>query len=720
MSEFGNDAAVEAMRLMTDIIKDFLKYIVETRERRLQRELHKLQVETKKTQLTQTQKELYEKRKKEIVDKNRGYINLKKLLNSGEKIRMAATKMSLEDQKIFQHYAKIMGLSYSFVTDKKVLDELTESREKLKQIDIKAKAEGLTQEDVDLRDNLHERISELESRKHEKIIVIRDKDLPMLLDITNRMCAEIELQAVNTKIDSVVNDEIVTEKGNHYDCKETNLEDAVKGIFEREDITKPVYILDSQNPDTYIITSTQIQKPYNKERTDYISTTCTVVNNGVEQKSKEFAHGRFTRNTDFSGNNTTEAGNKHWQNMREEIATVSGFSGKAIVFSDGEQFESYRQEMREKIKENQVEISNLKENKKEIVEKNINDYNESLVEEQPQVWVKEDVVEDNSINFDRAVFAVTNKTGKMYIVDAVDPEKYIEANTSTHIEFDTNEGTSIYHKTVYTVMNHGLKQECSLMPDKEFVCASINDSNGASSNGDKWKSIKREMYEKSDFSDSLFVLSNKRMFERFQECFSEQMQTFQMYKNEVFNSTKEYQIGNEIFEFKNYNPLINHLKQQLNDNGYVISDNRLFDRSGNEVVKESPVLEQKVAYNQFEIIFNYEKTSELQNLAAMQIAEHNEQKIGSIKENFLNLEEQRTLLEKDLYKLKGIQAYKEVENREVNEVETPEKKGVRSQSEWEQEINKQKIQSRTEQKTHVKDNRDTDMMKSMTMEKERN
>lgn len=80
MSEFGNDAAVEAMRLMTDIIKDFLKYIVETRERRLQRELHKLQVETKKTQLTQTQKELYEKRKKEIVDKNRGYINLKKLL----------------------------------------------------------------------------------------------------------------------------------------------------------------------------------------------------------------------------------------------------------------------------------------------------------------------------------------------------------------------------------------------------------------------------------------------------------------------------------------------------------------------------------------------------------------------------------------------------------------------------------------------------------------
>ena len=158
----------------------------------------------------------------------------------------------------------------------------------------------------------------------------------------------------------------------------------------------------------------------------------------------------------------------------------------------------------------------------------------------------------------------------------------------------------------------------------------------------------------------------------------------------------------------------------MNDNGYVIRDNRLFDRSGNEVVKESPVLEQKVAYNQFEIIFNYEKTSELQNLAAMQIAEHNEQKIGSIKENFLNLEEQRTLLEKDLYKLKGIQAYKEVENREVNEVETPEKKGVRSQSEWEQEINKQKIQSRTEQKTHVKDNRDTDMMKSMTMEKERN
>ena len=58
--------------------------------------------------------------------------------------------------------------------------------------------------------------------------------------------------------------------------------------------------------------------------------------------------------------------------------------------------------------------------------------------------MKEDVVEDNSINFDRAVFAVTNKTGKMYIVDAVDPEKYIEANTSTHIDFVTNEGTSIY------------------------------------------------------------------------------------------------------------------------------------------------------------------------------------------------------------------------------------------------------------------------------------
>ena len=104
----------------------------------------------------------------------------------------------------------------------------------------------------------------------------------------------------------------------------------------------------------------------------------------------------------------------------------------------------------------------------------------------------------------------------------------------------------------------------------------------------------------------------------------------------------------------------------------------------------------------------------------MQIAEHNEQKIGSIKENFLNLEEQRTLLEKDLYKLKGIQAYKEVENSEVNEVETSQKKRVRSQSEWEQEINKQKIQSRTEQKTHVKDNRDTDMVKPITMEKERN
>lgn len=533
MGELENDAASVAMRIIADTMQEMIKYLLEYRERSLEKQLNKLKI-------SEMKKDIIQKERREIVDKNRGYISLKKLFNSGEKLRVAATNISVKNQKEFQRYAKLYGLSYSFISDKRIISSLNEKKKQLSELGEKARTEGLTKEDVELRNNLREQIEELENRKQEKIIIVREKDLPVLLDITNRMCGDIKLENIESEIDNIINSG--NEIANYNTARVMDIEKAVLSVTQREDITKPLYILDSKDPDTYIKTTAKVlQQTENGETHDYVSTTYEVCNHGILQECNEFSHKKFIRNTDFNGNNTSRAGEEHWNNMQIEIKDKSGFSGKAIVFDNEQEFETYRNKLQQNIKQDKDKLNELEEAGQDIIKEEANLYNESISDEElskVENQINEEKKEEHFIPTQRimkreeAILSVTQRediTKPLYILDSKDQDTYIKTTAEVLQQIqETQDGeteTRNYVSTTYEVCNHGVLQKCNEFSHKKFIHNTDFSGNNTSRAGEEhWDNMQIEIKNKSGLSDEVIVFDNEQEFEDYRDDLSKNMQ----------------------------------------------------------------------------------------------------------------------------------------------------------------------------------------------------
>lgn len=124
--------------------------------------------------------------------------------------------------------------------------------------------------------------------------------------------------------------------------KKNSLDEVIDNITKDKHLSKePIVIADSNNLNNYIIVSKGFE-PYDERM--YLKTEYVVFNDGKKQKCDEFNHGNFWHFSQASGDNSSELGSEHWDNVRREIKEKSGISGSVLLFKGTAEFEKYKKE----------------------------------------------------------------------------------------------------------------------------------------------------------------------------------------------------------------------------------------------------------------------------------------------------------------------------------------------------------------------------------------
>lgn len=392
MSEFGNDTANATLRLTTKTIEELfklLKFLMDRNDKKVDKKL-------KKEQLKQIKNGKDKDLAKEYLNNKRGYVRLKKLLNAGEKLIPIATPMTREQLERFNKFAKISGVPFASISNQRINEEIKEIEKELIKLVQESRTSGLTKEQIKQRDELQRKMKELNEKQQERIVIIRQKDLELVKEITDRMNAEIQLNDINKEIQSIEskgmknlseeekerlsqlykerdnmingefdafndkNNEIVMDNIINEESKVSlDFEKAVARVTDRKYAEKPCYICERTNPENYmeVISSKEINPETKKE---FTNTEFIVFNDGVKQSCKEFAHGRFTHYSKKDGSNSTSYGDKHWDNMKKEMREKGGFTNDVLLFSSKESYLKYKEEF----KKTQEKITPTEEHKK--------------------------------------------------------------------------------------------------------------------------------------------------------------------------------------------------------------------------------------------------------------------------------------------------------------------------------------------------------------------
>ena len=285
-----------------------------------------------------------------------------------------AAEMTPAQLKEFNKYAKMEGVTYAVISNRKVLNELKQVKAQIKELEKKGELSPAEQEKYQ---KLNERLQELNKQKENRIIIIRAKDLEIVADITERMNQDIEFENVeqekeayeNAGMDNLSpedqkryqdlqekkesmeekefdsfndknNDKILTGTAEEPGWEEMNFEQALCRVTDRKYAKSSCFVCDRSDPDNYMeVSSIREKSPKGKS---FISTEYKVFHQGVEQKSEEFSNGKFTHYTNRKGKNTSSYSQKHWENMKVEIKEKGGFSNDVLIFSNKEDYLKYK------------------------------------------------------------------------------------------------------------------------------------------------------------------------------------------------------------------------------------------------------------------------------------------------------------------------------------------------------------------------------------------
>lgn len=374
MSEFGNETATATMKAgekTIDALMKLLKFIMERNDRKLSREYKKEQIKAMKERQGESLTD--------YLDKKRGLTRASKLFKSGERLIPISMPMSQQELARFNTFAKLEGITFTAVADKRVMEQLKAVKKELKSIEKDAEKQGYYTEEQQMRkEELLTQKNNLEKQRNNKIVIIRAKDLELVKDITERMNMEIQLDDINNELndlekkgtenftqeekaryedlqkekENILSEEFSKFNGENNDViyqssvdspqwEQMSFEKAINRVTERKYAENPCYCCERTNPDNYMeVTSEKLEH----EGRTFTNTEYKVFNDNIEQKCDEFAHGRFSHYSRNDGENSTTYGDKHWNNMKQEIKEKGNFSDDILIFSNKRDFEKYREE----------------------------------------------------------------------------------------------------------------------------------------------------------------------------------------------------------------------------------------------------------------------------------------------------------------------------------------------------------------------------------------
>ncbi len=377
MSEFGNETATAVLKFSTKAMEEFfklLKFIFERNERKLNKEIKKAQLEESKQKQSQLKREEKLEKRREWLSKKKGLINYKDLLKGGDALYPVGYQCSQKEIDRLSKLAKIEGVPFAILKNSVVLNRINEIEQELKTL----KKEGISEENQAKYNELQQELKELENRREEATIMVRGCDLERFKNLTDRLNKEIRLSDIDEKAkqyeakgeenlseeelkayeeikkerNEILRDEFDSFNENNNDAivasaegksfgEEMSFDMALARVTDREYATKPCYICERTNPDNYMQVISQ--KEISDEGKPFVNTEYKVFNQGQQQRSEEFSHGKFTHYTDSKGESTSSYGQKHWDNMKKEIKEKGGFSDDVLIFASKERYEEYKQ-----------------------------------------------------------------------------------------------------------------------------------------------------------------------------------------------------------------------------------------------------------------------------------------------------------------------------------------------------------------------------------------
>lgn len=116
---------------------------------------------------------------------------------------------------------------------------------------------------------------------------------------------------------------------------------ALSDVTERKDIRntdKKVIICDSTNLENYIEAFTYTKEQDGKT---FICSQYDLYVDGEKQRCDEFSHGEFTHYLDAKANNSSEVGDEHWNNMKQELKDKGHFNDNVLTFESEEDYKKY-------------------------------------------------------------------------------------------------------------------------------------------------------------------------------------------------------------------------------------------------------------------------------------------------------------------------------------------------------------------------------------------
>ena len=354
-----------------------------------------------------------------------GYVSMKKLIESGDKITPINFNqpLSKEQYKAFSKYAKRFGLNYSAVKNKG------------------------------------------EDGKNQMIVVVKEKDLRTVRDIIEKLNEDAKISIINNNIsdkeiqakliDEVfrdgcvsfndVKDDLVFEDVANRMKEDSKTFNVALNRFTERDYSRnePIYLCERTNPSKYIELTCNLDEFRGQEytRTDYV---VYKDNNEIMKASDK----KFENRPQY-----------YWVNLRKEMQVKGGFSDDVLMFYKKEEFENYKELYKEAL-----EKSSIKENEVDYGR----DYNGMVTQ------LKDKLNEQNVIfvgyNHETKNMSILDADTKQPILTDTVENQYKNAISKNYVQQIHN------YETLSKLQNSSslLKQECARYEDMIHVNSQTN------------------------------------------------------------------------------------------------------------------------------------------------------------------------------------------------------------------------------------------------------
>lgn len=320
------------------------------------------------------------------INMQSGKIDNKLLSQSKEPLHPIAVKLNYNELMKLHKYAKIYGYPFSAIGSGVKPKQVKSLKQELKKLTELAKKEGLTEQQVELYKELNKKIEILSKERDDYTIIVREKDLSLIKESTDRMNEDIKLNDIDKEIEELENKEdrtpaeeavlenlkkekedvlkssisdfnkesadiIFNDVCNNMQSRSLSFDRALNRFTDRDfSSEQATYVCERTNPNSYIEMKSSLAeyKGYEYTKTDY-----EVYNNGIRQIADERLRkdGKFSDER-FESRGYNGRGVGFWENLKNDIKEKGNFTDDVVIFSNKEEFDKYRELYNKEIEKN--------------------------------------------------------------------------------------------------------------------------------------------------------------------------------------------------------------------------------------------------------------------------------------------------------------------------------------------------------------------------------